>query len=294
MITEALQHCSGIGPVRLAQLHAAGLRTWADILDSPAAGEYRWHTHLVEEVRQCAAALAADDVAYFVKRLAPPDKWRILAHYYEETTFFDIETTGLEFDAMITVIACWHRGQVRTFLEHENLDEFLELLDEVKLLASFNGSSFDVPRVLDAFHLPELPCPHLDLRWIGYHQGYTSGLKEMAAAMGIERPADLRFVNGQDAICLWELWRRGNVKARSQLIRYCAADVLMLAAVAERLAGRTAMPNLDSLWQCLPEVTDQAPSAATATPTATTDRLPVRPTGAFLSKLRGMRSPGAR
>ena len=118
----------------------------------------------------------AEDVRYFVDRFAPADKWRILDYFFDQTTFFDIETLGLQYDASITVIVCWHDGQFRIFVEHENLDDFLELLDDARLLASFNGASFDVPRVLNSFHIPTLPCAHLDLRWSCYHQGHSGGL----------------------------------------------------------------------------------------------------------------------
>ncbi len=245
MITEALQHCTGIGPVRLAQLHAAGLRSWSDILDSELVQSYRWQAQLVEEARQCAEALEREDVRFFVNRLAPQDKWRILAHYFDRTTFFDIETTGLDFDATITVIICWHKGELRTFVEHENLDDFLDLLDEVTLLASFNGSSFDVPRVLQAFHLPDLPCPHLDVRWIAYHQGHRGTLETIGQTMRIDRPVEIHSMDGQDAVRLWLDWRSKRDKAaRDLLINYCAADVLQLAAVAARLAGCNVQINM--------------------------------------------------
>ena len=40
-------------------------------------------------------------------------------------------TSGLEMDSLITVIACWHQGRLHTFVEHENLDDFLDLLDDI-------------------------------------------------------------------------------------------------------------------------------------------------------------------
>ena len=296
MITEALLHCTGIGPIRLAQLHAAGLRTWSDILQCEANRAFQWQQQLAEEVQQCAQALAENDVAFFVERLAPQDKWRILGHFFEQTTFFDIETTGLDYDATITVIICWHNDRLHTFVEHENLDDFLNLLDDVTLLASFNGSSFDVPRVLEYFHLPELPCPHLDLRWVSYHQGYSGGLKEIATSMRIERPLDLQFVNGDDAVRLWSMWlRHRNANSRQMLIRYCAADVLMLAAVAERISGRT--PQLDgpALWSHLPDRASfhaqQEASPATSPSAAERPKQSNTPppSGSFLQRIRGQR-----
>ena len=130
------------------------------------------------------------------------------------------------------------RAQLQTFVEHENLDDFLALLEGVSLLVSFNGSTFDVPRVLNAFHIPALGCGHLDLRWSCYHQGYTGGLKEITRQMDIHRPADLQDADGQLAVQLWHAWQmHQDPVARDQLIRYCAADVLLLVVLAERLTG---------------------------------------------------------
>ena len=252
MIGEALQHCIGVGPVRLARLHDAGVRSWTDVLDYPDRIPAGCRAELVQESRRCLAALESANIQYFVDRFAPKDKWRILTHFLDQTTFFDIETLGLEYDAPITVIVCWHAGQLRTFVEHENLDDFLTLLDQVSLLASFNGSSFDVPRVLDAFHIPALPCAHLDLRWLCYHRGLIGGLKDITIRMGITRPPDLQHANGALAVQLWSAWKDRNDRgAREYLIRYCAADVLLLVAIAERLSGRDEEAP-DALWRHLP------------------------------------------
>ncbi len=253
MITAALQQCVGIGPARLARLHEAGVRTWADCLDHPERIPENWRKGLIAESRRCLAALETEDARYFLDHFTPRDKWRVLHHFFGETTFFDIETEGLEHGAPITVIVCWHQGELHTFVEHENLDNFLALLDEVVLQASFNGSSFDVPPVLDAFHIPSLPCAQLDLRWPCHHQGYVGGLKEITHRMEISRPEDLLAADGQLAVQLWHTWRcHHNRAAREQLIRYCASDVLLLVALAERLTGREAMPN-DVLWSKLPD-----------------------------------------
>ena len=130
-ITEALLHCPGIGPVRLARLHEAGVRSWSDVVAGAEKLPIGVSTSLVEECRRCLAAQQAQDIRYFVKRFSPLDKWRIVAEFLDDTSFFDIETMGLEHDSPITVIACWHRGALHTFVEHENLDDFLYLLDDV-------------------------------------------------------------------------------------------------------------------------------------------------------------------
>jgi uncharacterized protein YprB with RNaseH-like and TPR domain len=252
LITESLRHCSGIGPSRLAQLHDAGIRSWNDVIEHASKIPLGIRENLLSEARRALAALDQNDIGYFVGHFYPQDKWRILAEFLDQTSFFDIETSGLEKDALITVIVCWHQGRFHTFVEHENLDDFLDLLDEVSLLASFNGASFDVPRVLDAFHIPRLPCPHLDLRWPCYHAGLRGGLKCIARKLKIARPPDLADTDGELAIQLWSDWRDcEDAAARDHLIRYCAADVLILIILAQHLANVECYDTA-KLWSHLP------------------------------------------
>ena len=251
MLDESLLHCPQIGPARLAKLHEAGIRTWQQLINRSEELASGIRAPIIDEALRCQSALEKNDIGYFVDKLATKDRWRILSHFLHDVSFFDIETAGLEYDDPITMIACWHAGEVHTFVEHENLDDFLNLLDDVKLLSSFNGSTFDVPRVLDAFHIPALPCPHLDLRWLCYHQQLRGGLKEIAYRLNIRRPTDLQHVTGEQAIRLWARWEHfQDAAAREELIRYCAADVLLLVVLAEKLVGRETLSS--TIWSKLP------------------------------------------
>jgi uncharacterized protein YprB with RNaseH-like and TPR domain len=248
--------------VRLARLHEAGIRSWSDVVGFGEQLPVACSDSLLEESRRCLEALNARDIRYFVDRFSPFDKWRIVSEFLDETSFFDIETMGLEHNSPITVIACWHRGEMKTFVEHENLDDFLHLLDDVTLLASFNGSSFDVPRVLDTFHIPDLPCPHLDLRWPCYHQGFKGSLKNITARLGFTRPMDLQDADGELAIHLWNRWTLDRDQlARELLIRYCASDVILLAMLAHRLADRDILAHT-AWWQHLPAAAPTGPLRA--------------------------------
>lgn len=248
----------GLGPVRIASLQELDINHWQDALNSPGRLPDALRSQIIEECHLCLSALEQKDVGYFTENLHPTDRHLILSEFGDQASYFDIETTGLEYDDQITVIACWHQGRLHSFVEGENLDDFLDLLDEVKLLVSFNGSTFDVPRVLDTFHIPELPCPHLDLRWACHHRGLTGGLKQITARLGLHRPNDLHDAEGALAVDLWQQWTtRQDSAARQLLLRYCAADVLLLQPLAEFLSGKP-MSNLNRLWDQLPEAV-QAP-----------------------------------
>ena len=268
MIDEAFLHFDGIGPARLKNLRDAGVRCWYDAIAEPEKLPSALREPLLESLKENVEALDKRDVGFFADRLAGEDRWRLLSEFLEETSYFDIETFGLEHDAPITTIVAWHKGEVHSFVEHENLDQFLELLEDVTLMASFNGASFDVPRVLDTFHIPSLGCPHIDLRWLSFHQGLRGGLKEITARSGIRRPKDLANADGEMAITLWSRWIHfQDQAARQQLIRYCAADVILLVFLAKILADRPDFQT-DSIWDQLPSM----PETETDSPS-----LPINP-----------------
>jgi uncharacterized protein YprB with RNaseH-like and TPR domain len=266
LITQALLHFPGIGPKRLDQLRQLGIVQWSDFAEHADALPKHLRGRLIQEAARCQEALANDEIAFLAERLHAKDKWRVLTQYLDQTTFFDIETDGLDHDSRITVIACWHRGQVHTFVEHRNLDDFLSLLDDVRLLASFNGNSFDVPRVLDAFHIPALPCPHLDLRWLCFHRGHQGGLKQVAYRMGIHRPLDLSDADGALAVRLWMRWQHfHDEQALSELLRYCASDAVLLHLLALRMSGQLDPLQIAAAWELLPTASATT-SVASRTP----------------------------
>ena len=142
------------------------------------------------------------------------------------------------------------------------MDVFLDWVGQVELLVSFNGATFDVPRVLDHFRIPALPCAHLDLREVTRQMGIKGGLKKLEQAFGVERPADLQGMTGEDAEWLWRAWERDRDQAaRDKLIRYCQADVIGLRTLARQL-----LRHLGHLV----EVADAAPAAAVLSAGSTT------------------------
>lgn len=126
----------------------------------------------------------------------------------------------------------FHRNQVYHFVLNENLDDFLRLVESSRLLVTFNGSSFDIPFLEHSFNIPDIGCPHVDLRWILYHLGFSGGLKRIERQFGIKRPNELDDVDGYEAVILFYKWQSGDRLARERLIQYCQADVLCSFIVA--------------------------------------------------------------
>lgn len=253
MIRQSLLHLPGIGPKRAIALQQAGMDDWRLILTQPPPakmGAGTW-ARVMTAVERCEQALAFNDLHFLVKTIAKRDHWRILAEYFDQASYFDIETSGLDYDSYITTIACYHKGNLHTFVRGRNLDDFLDLLDEVKLLVSFCGSTFDVPRIESAFHIPRIPCPHIDLRWVCYYEQLAGGLKLIEERMSIHRPPDLQGVDGHEAVLLWHLWEnQGDRRALETLVRYCSADTISLKLITARIVTGNGcslpeMPDID-------------------------------------------------
>jgi uncharacterized protein YprB with RNaseH-like and TPR domain len=257
-IEQTFLHVPGVGPVLEAKIKEQGYHNWQAVLRQPKALPLGTRTtaSLLQTLTHSQNALEQNDISYFIDHFSVKEQWRILAAYFDRISYFDIETSGLSYDAYVTCIVCYHQGQLHQFIHGENLDDFLDLLEEVRLLVSFNGSSFDIPHLLRAWHIPEFPCPHIDLRWQCYHDQLRGGLKQVENELGIIRPQDLQGVDGADAVWLWLRWKQyADHAALERLLRYCAADVLTLQMVTSSLLSGKGVSvqasSQDALWRLL-------------------------------------------
>lgn len=236
MLDGAFLHLDGIGPKKWTDLQRQGIATWDHALEKLTElikGE-KAQLRFRESLIRSKIAKENLDLEYITNSFHPADKWRILAEYWDSLSFFDIETDGLY--NRITVIGCLHKGQNYSFVKGENLDEFLDFLEETKILVSFNGSSFDIPCILKYFHIPKFPVPHIDIRWVLYHSGYKGSLKSIEKQMGISRESDLEGVDGMEAVRLWFQYTEwGDLLAKEKLIRYCLADVNSLEILSSKI-----------------------------------------------------------
>lgn len=269
LVEGAMAHLRHVGAKRLEALSRSGVANWRQALAAapPAGFSAAVWDRVQQEVAACCGMLERRDLRTLCRSLRNADHWRVLYEFWEEASYFDVETEGLGNNAGITVIVCLHRGELRRFTRAEGLDGFLELLDDVKLLVSFNGCGFDIPQVLRWFHVPELPCAHVDLRWVCFHQGWRGGLKRIERELGLERPADLEGVGGDDAVRLWQRWdSRRDETALRLLTRYCSADVVALRLVAARLLAQRGHPVPDAdaarTWGLIPPEPEGAPSVS--------------------------------
>ena len=62
------------------------------------------------------------------------------------TVYLDIETTGLDrYFNDITTIALYDGHVIKTYVQGQNLDDFIEDIYKYKVIVTYNGKSFDIP-----------------------------------------------------------------------------------------------------------------------------------------------------
>lgn len=175
---------------------------------------------------------------YFCKILPTVEHWRLYDRFRKDTAFLDIETDGRSSYSNVTVVGIHRDGETTTLVRGQDLSaaSLAEALDGVKLLVTFNGSSFDLPILGYHFPLAVPRVPHYDLRHACRRVGLTGGLKSVEKQMGMCRAREVEYVTGEEAVYLWRAWERsGSKNALKLLKRYNEEDTVNLEPIAEHV-----------------------------------------------------------
>jgi len=218
MLRHTYLHVPGVGEKRERDLWLRGFTDWEAFRDGHPAGSWRELilTHLDDE----RAA----------RELPRREAWRLATEFPGRTLYLDIETTGLSFEGdSVTCVGVSDGMSTQAFVRGRDLDRFPRALDDVELLVTYNGSSFDLPVLRNAF--PNVDFDrflHIDLRFPLHRLGIKGGLKGAERQLGIHRSETLEGVDGFMAVLLWRAHRAGSATALDTLLRYCLEDVVNL------------------------------------------------------------------
>lgn len=251
MLRRTFIHLPAVGLATEARWWRQGILTWTDALE-----------HLPQLVRPLGRRLLCRQILeqslaqqheprFFAPLLRPSEHWRLYGEFRERTAFLDIETSPDDFGYHeITMIGLYDGFSYRPFVQGDNLDAFEEAVQDFQLVATFNGARFDLPVIRNHFRHLRAPWVHIDLRYVLARLGLRGGLKAIELERGIERSADVRGLNGWDAVRLWQGHRSGEPAALPRLIRYNRADVVNLKTLMdfayESLSRRLTLPGLAS------------------------------------------------
>lgn len=227
MLRNSFCHIPGIGLKTEVKLWQAGITSWDKW--SPELPVRVSATSRADAVTVFEKSLKAlkDDPAYFTKVLPSTESWRIFPHFREQTAYLDIETTGLDDYAEITTIALYDGHEIFTYVNGDNLYDFVDDIQKYSVIVSYNGKSFDVP-FLERFFRIKLNHAQIDLRYVLARLGFKGGLKGCEKQLGLDR-GNLDGVDGYFAVLLWNQYQNhGDPKALETLLAYNIEDTVNL------------------------------------------------------------------
>jgi uncharacterized protein YprB with RNaseH-like and TPR domain len=242
MLKNTFCHLPKIGPATESKLWSAGIHDWDQFHQSTALPLSKSRiASISQELEESEKQLVAGNPHYFVQHLPVNQYWRLFPHFRDSVAYIDIETTGIEnWCNEITTIALYDGQTVHTYVNGQNLDDFVDDIQRFKIIVSYNGRCFDVPFIEQYFRI-KLDQVHIDLRFILKSLGFSGGLKGCERQLGIDR-GELRDIDGYYAVILWQEYQRtGNKKALQTLVEYNSLDARNLETLMEMAYERKVM-----------------------------------------------------
>lgn len=229
MIINSFIHIQGIGPKTEQRLWDSGFIDWNSFAgDLPIPVSVGRKYFLEKGIEKSKKHLNGHNPSYFSNLLPSNQCWRLFPDFRESTVYLDIETTGLDrhFND-ITTIALYDGNEIQTYVQGQNLDDFIEEIYKYKVIVTYNGKSFDIPFIEHYFNI-RLDHAQIDLRYVLYSLGFKGGLKRCERQLGMDR-GYLSDIDGFFAVLLWgEYQRTGDQKALDTLLAYNVQDTVTL------------------------------------------------------------------
>ena len=230
-LRASLAHLPGVGKSAENKAWRLGVISWDDFrhsahdLFSP-----RTARRALLGIELSEAALAKNDVRYFLSTLPKGDRIRAYPLLEPGLLYLDIETTGLDVSRHhITTVVTYDGTACRSFMRHRNLSDLSAHLKAARTLVTFNGTRFDLRFLRHELGL-KFPQIHLDLCTILRDRGLRGGLKYLERFLGVTRKGE-DPQTGKEALYLWSQWQRGDVGSLHSLLAYNAQDAMSLERV---------------------------------------------------------------
>jgi len=205
-----------------------GVKNWQDFLNAEkikgiSAKSKFYYNRRIKEAQQ---ALLEEDTNYFIGKFPQKEMWRMYGHFKEEAGFLDIEVDSYG-KVILVGISDYYNSNF--FVKGVNLDSQLveKELRKFKLLITFNGASFDVPKLKKQMGI-EINFPHIDLKPLCINLGLLGGLKEVEKELNLNRPQHLTG----NPVDLWKAFHAsGDREYLDLLIEYNREDIENLKAI---------------------------------------------------------------
>jgi len=233
MLKNTFCHIQRIGTITETKLWSAGIYDW-DLFNQSSGIPLskRKVESMIPVLEESSKQLESGNPHYFTYHLPVNQYWRLFPHFRDMIAYIDIETTGLEYWCHeITTIALYDGHTIHTYVNGQNLDDFMRDIERFKIIVTYNGRCFDVPFIERHFGI-SMDHVHIDLRYLLKSLGFSGGLKGCERQMGIDR-GDLSDIDGYYAVILWNDYRRtGDEKKLKMLLDYNSADARNLETLS--------------------------------------------------------------
>ncbi len=237
MIRNSFILLDRIGHEREKSIWQSNVNDWQDFISARKVKHVssKSKPYYDRQLAKAKEQLLSDNSSYFSKRIPVSEHWRMYDWFRDQAVFLDIETTGLDNGAGLTVVGLYDGYECRTMVRGINLDfrALSEELSKYKMIVSFNGLSFDIPFIRRVAKVPDIP--HYDLRFACQRLGLRGGLKAIERDLGIERKNSIvASLSGGDAAELWRMYRgSGDEYYLNLLIEYNEEDIVNLKEIAD-------------------------------------------------------------
>jgi len=249
-------HAPGVGIRSEARLWATNIHTWDDLLaleTRPSCLKPKAYKDLREYLEASIHALEVNEPQFFTEHLPKEQHWRCFEEYRTTTAFLDIETNGgVRGEEYITTIAVYDGQRTYTYVYGLNLNAFVRDIQRYSVIVTFNGKSFDIPKIRRYLGVDLDHC-HIDLRYVFARLGFKGGLKRIEELFGIDRE-ELDGIDGWFAVKLWQAYLKDrNEKALETLLAYNMLDVVNLEKLMI-IAHNMLTQSIGTIWaRSLPE-----------------------------------------
>lgn len=235
MIKQSFLFLGKIGKKKEQSLWQQGINTWHDFLNHETIKGISFikKQYYNRQLRKAQHALLNNDSSYFLHKLASKDSWRLYPEFKDETCFLDIE---IDQYGNITLVGISNYYSTNFFVKNSNLSkECLEQeLQKYKLLITFNGSSFDLPKLQKQFQIT-ISIPHIDLKPLCLACNLNGGLKEVEKILNLKRPSHLYG----SPLDLWKAFHAsGDREYLDLLLEYNREDVENLKRIMDYCYGK--------------------------------------------------------
>ena len=239
MLESTFRVLPGIGPSREKELWAKGYVRWGDLPAEGAILSPRIDDRLRASVAEARELCTRGDVAALAARLPAAERWRLWPAFAEQTCFLDIECDGR--GETVTVVGVFDAEGPHAFVHGVNLDvaALNETFARSAIVATFNGTSFDLPVLRRAFPGLALPPVHVDVLHLWRRLGERGGLKTLEKRLGLPRPATVDGLDGFAAVRLWQQWELDrDVEALRRIVEYNLYDAIQLRPLLDVARNR--------------------------------------------------------